>query len=301
MDKYGRSLKGQENKDKKDFDKYYEKDDKKKEDKVKPDDEEKSDSEAESANEAKDIGDSAAVKPVSLDRARGEVPSDYVSSSEDESSSESEAGSEDSDIESEESEVEIEDTKPQSGDSSKTLAVVNLDWDHVKSTDLMITFSSFVPSGGKIIKIAVYPSEFGKERLKREEMEGPPREIFKSKNSKKKSHDDDSDSDVDVRDLYEEGDAEDYDAKSLRRYQLDRLRYFYAVVYCNNVATAEAIYKNCDGTEFESTANMFDLRYVPDGMTFDDEARDECTSIPKNYQPSQFSTDALQHSKVKLA
>ena len=120
VDKYGRSLKGQENKDKKDFDKYYEKDDKKKEDKVKPDDEEKSDSEAESANEAKDIGDSAAVKPVSLDRARGEVPSDYVSSSEDESSSESEAGSEDSDIESEESEVEIEDTKPQSGDSSKT-------------------------------------------------------------------------------------------------------------------------------------------------------------------------------------
>lgn len=81
---------------------------------------------------------------------------------------------------------------------------------------------------------------------------------------------------------------------------MDRLRYYYAIVYCSDTTTSKAIYDNCDGTEYESTANMFDLRYVPDGMTFDDDVRDECSILPKNYRPHQFSTDALQHSSVKL-
>lgn len=103
--------------------------------------------------------------------------------------------------------------------------------------------------------------------------------------------------------LYEEEDADvDYDSKALRRYQLQRLRYYYAVVSCDSIATAKNIYDNCDGSEFESTANIFDLRYVPEGMDFDEEeSKDECTKIPANYKPnSTFITDALQHSKVKL-
>ncbi|GMF07332.1 unnamed protein product [Ambrosiozyma monospora] len=36
-------------------------------------------------------------------------------------------------------------------------------------------------------------------------------------------------------------------------------------------------------------------------MEFDDEPRDECSKVPANYKPSEFSTDALQHSKVKLS
>ncbi|SCW02290.1 LAFE_0F03180g1_1 [Lachancea fermentati] len=278
VDKYGRRIKNQDNKDERDFDKYFEKEE----------------------ESVEDEEEDPSTKVALLDRARGEVPSDYISSSDEETSSESSSDSEDSALESDESEVEIEDTKPATGDPTKTLAVVNLDWDHVRSEDLMITFGSFVPKGGKILSVAIYPSEFGKERMQREEVEGPPREIFKSKKGKK-SQANESDSDVELKDLYEEGDAEkDYDMKSLRRYQLERLRYYYAVVYCNNVATAQSIYKNCDGTEYESTANMFDLRYVPDGMNFDDEPRDTCEEIPKNYTPSQFSTDALQHSKVKL-
>lgn len=279
VDKYGRRLKDVDNKETKDFERYFEK-------------------EEESSSPSDEEGES--TKVTSLDRARGEVPSDYLSSSEEESSSESEEESENSELESEESDLEIEESKPPTGDATRMLAVVNLDWDHVKSTDLMVTFSSFVPKGGKILKIAIYPSEFGKERMQREEVEGPPRELFQGKKKKSQRKDGD-DSDVDIKDLYEEGDAEkDYDSKALRRYQLDRLRYYYAVVFCNNVETAEAIYQNCDGTEYESTANMFDLRYVPEGMDFSDEPKDECEDVPKNYKPAQFSTDALQHSNVKL-
>ncbi|CAI4057404.1 hypothetical protein SUVZ_02G4770 [Saccharomyces uvarum] len=282
VDKYGRRIKDAHNtKELEDFDKYFEK-------------------------EADNDEDTAADVKATVDRARGEVPNDYISSGDEFTSSDSESSGE-SEVESEEeSEVEAENAKPESGDASKTLAVVNLDWDHVKSEDLMITFSGFVPKGGKIERISVYPSEFGKERMQREEVEGPPKELFQRKKqdkASKKKNTDDSDSDIDIgiKDLYEEGDADkDVDSRALRQYQLDRLRYYYAVVDCSDISTARAIYENCDGTEYESTANMFDLRYVPDGMTFDDTARDACSTLPKNYRPHQFSTDALQHSNVKL-
>ncbi|CAL9735847.1 pre-rRNA-processing protein Esf1p [Monosporozyma servazzii] len=293
VDKYGRRIEdsGLNAKDSKDFDKYFEKDEENKEG---ADVEEKEEEQEE---------------VVVVDRARGEVPNDYVSSSDEFTSSDSESS--ESEVDSEEEEEDIENqSQPEVGEPSSTLAVVNLDWDHVKSSDLMITFTSFVPRGGKIEKICIFPSEFGKERMQREETEGPPRDIFQKKKSKKKSkgkkHSENSDeesdvSDVDINDLYEEGDAEkDVDTKALRQYQLERLRYYYAVVYCNNIDTARAIYENCDATEYESTANMFDIRYVPEGMEFDDEPRDQCDSLPKNYKPLNFSTDALQHSNVKL-
>ena len=67
-----------------------------------------------------------------------------------------------------------------------------------------------------------------------------------------------------------------------------RLRYYYAVVKCDSVETARLIYQNCDGTEYESTANIFDLRYVPDDMEFDDdEAKDTCSKIPLHTDQTQ--------------
>ncbi|KAH3900240.1 pre-rRNA-processing protein ESF1 SCDLUD_003211 [Saccharomycodes ludwigii] len=281
FDKYGRRIEDDNLVEKKDFDKYFEKDDDKRDD------------------DSEKIGDQINT----VDRARGEVPSDYMSSSDEVSSSESDddADSFMDDDDDDESEIELEESKPDECEPTKTIACVNMDWDHIRAADLMITFNSFVPKGGKIIKVVIYPSEFGRERMQREEVEGPPRELFKKKkNHSKKDREDNED--IDIKDLYDEGDAdEDYDIKTLRRYQLERLRYYYAIVYCNNVATAKAICDNCDHTEYEASSNMFDLRYVPDDMVFDnDTAKDECSEITKNYKPLDFTTDALQHSKVKL-
>ena len=324
VDKYGRRLKDTlENRDTEDFEKYFEKANEEESEEGEDAKVEESPSsslshdESQGSDEEHDEVDTSIAerKTTFIDRARGEVPDDYVDSSDEFTSSDSETSSEselDSDVESEEEGAEIDENQPKTGEPSSTLAVVNLDWDHVKSSDLMVTFSSFLPKGGVIERIAIYPSEFGKERMKREDVEGPPRELFQSGKKKKKHHqnhsknnttedNDENEPELDIEDLYEEGDAEkDYDKSALRRYQLERLRYYYAVVYCNNVETASSIYQNCDGTEYESTANMFDLRFVPEGMTFDDEPRDECTSLPKNYKPLTFSTDALQHSNVKL-
>ncbi|KAI3399675.1 hypothetical protein diail_6024 [Diaporthe ilicicola] len=203
----------------------------------------------------------------------------------------------------------------ETGDVTNRIAIVNIDWDNIKSIDLMALFKSFVPIGGRIKRVSIYPSEFGKERMQREELEGPPKEIFKkTKDADQESDDSEDDdenseheadeaedSDEEARqDLLKEGNDEDFDSDALRTYQLDRLRYYYAVMVCSDKNTAQKIYEATDGSEYLSSSNFLDLRFVPDDITFDDEPRDECENVPDNYKPVDFVTDALQHSKVKL-
>lgn len=203
------------------------------------------------------------------------------------------------------------------GEVSSRLAVVNLDWDNIRAADLMAVFSSFVPSSDRILNVAIYPSEFGRERMDREEMEGPPKEIFVKGESRDpadgllSSSEEGDQEEEDERDgaederimksIVKEDQGLDFNSAKLRRYQLERLRYYYAVLTCSSIFAAEMIYNAVDGTEYLTTANFFDLRYIPDETDFsDDKPRDECAQIPDSYRPNEFVTDALQHSKVRL-
>lgn len=123
------------------------------------------------------------------------------------------------------------------------LAVVNLDWDHVKASHLYKIFSSLVsttasnvpapvatPGGregvkrsrgavvvrGKLMDVRVYPSNFGKKRMAQEDKEGPPPELFREK--------DVEDERVTAEALIETNNGGDYDEAALRKYQLERLR-----------------------------------------------------------------------------
>ncbi|KAL8944320.1 MAG: hypothetical protein Q9216_000505 [Gyalolechia sp. 2 TL-2023] len=203
------------------------------------------------------------------------------------------------------------------GDVTSRLAVVNLDWDNIRAEDLMAVFSSFVQNTEQIKRISIYPSDFGKQRMEKEELEGPPKEIFTGRKdgtniertSEHSKADDENDEvfnteedDEDIkRSLLQEDTDQDFDSAKLRRYQLERLRYYYAVVVCSSSSVAQRIYEAVDGTEYLTTANFFDLRFIPDDVKFStDKPRDECTGIPDGYRPNEFVTDALQHSKVRL-
>ncbi|KAH9081903.1 hypothetical protein EDB83DRAFT_2503096 [Lactarius deliciosus] len=185
----------------------------------------------------------------------------------------------------------------ESSRGTRRIAVVDLDWDHVRATHLYKIFSSAISpiKSGKVCSVRIYPSKFGLERMAHEE-KGPPLELFKKKKVA------DYEEDVNERTIYETGDSGEYDEDALRKYQLERLRYYYAIVECDSVQLATHLYSELQGAELERSANVLNLSFVPDDMTFDEECRDQTTSTDEstNYQPLDFTTDALRHSKVKL-
>ncbi|KAF7886383.1 hypothetical protein EAF00_010486 [Botryotinia globosa] len=276
-------------------------------------DEEDEDSESDDENEGGEdvaVEDDEVVEKELRKAAAGYDPArgGGFSSSEDEDEDEDEDGGVDIEEEATFPDMQAEQQAVEMGEVSSRIAVVNLDWDNIRSVDLMAVFQSFVNPGGKIHKISIYQSEYGKERMEREELEGPPKEIFAKKHEEEDEDDSEDDSETDdeeleekiKKDLQKADDGHEFDGAALRQYQLERLRYFYAVVVCSDEKTAENIYQKCDGTEYLSSANFFDLRFIPDGTEFDDEPRDECEQVPAGYKPTEFVTDALQHSKVKL-
>lgn len=167
---------------------------------------------------------------------------------------------------------------------TRRLAVVNMDWDYVKAVDLYVLLSSDLPKGGQVLSVAIYPSEFGLKRMEEEAVHGPTA-LFDDEKEHGNGDDDD----------------DEIDNEKLRAYEKSRLRYYYAVVECESSATADHLYKIYDGVEFERTSNVLDLRFIPDSVEFKHPPRDAATEAPTNYEPLDYNTGALQHSKIHLS
>ncbi|RUS82405.1 hypothetical protein EGW08_009857 [Elysia chlorotica] len=194
-------------------------------------------------------------------------------------------------------------------DSTKRLAVCNMDWDFVKAQDLFVLFKSFVPDGGAVKSVSIYPSEFGKERMAEEALLGP-------KEMRKQHNGDVGDNTQDDRKGKKQKNAggdqqkakrlekhkENAQTEKLREYQLNRLRYYYAVVECDSVRTADNIYAECDGREYQLSSVRLDLRFIPDDMIFDDPPKESFTDQQgvADYEPSQFNSSALSQAKVEV-
>ncbi|KAL5752419.1 hypothetical protein ACOSP7_022605 [Xanthoceras sorbifolium] len=221
-----------------------------------------------------------------------EVASETDSETEAEAEAETEEEEEESTTDEEEVDIYQEDEGPEVEEEAiqeieketNRLAVVNMDWRHVKAVDLYVILSSFLPKGGQILSVAVYPSEFGIQRMKEEEVHGP---VGLFDDDSKESDDEDDDDEI--------------DEEKLRAYEKSRLRYYYAVVECDLIATADYLYKACDGIEFERSSNKLDLRFIPDTMEFKHPPRDVATEAPSNYGGLDFYTKALQHSNVHIS
>ena len=251
------------------------------------------------------------------------------------------------------------------------LAVCNLDWDHLGAVDLLALFESFVPAGGAVRRITVYPSDYGLERMAEEDRLGPRlwssaapaaggamgREGEGSEDGGSEDEDDeeeeedgdedgDAGSDASERlgsldggdggkrtkvglvfagsddELSEEeglpapligvraknsrtqvaagyGKTKDFDEEELRRYEMQRAKYYFAVVDCDSGATAGQLYGRVDGLEWEYSSSRVDLSFVPDDVDFGSrEARDSASSVPANYAAPAFVTSARQQTRV---
>ncbi|KVH92257.1 pre-rRNA-processing protein esf1 [Cynara cardunculus var. scolymus] len=192
-------------------------------------------------------------------------------------------------LEEENDALQLEENVPEIDKETHRLAVVNLDWNQVQAVDLFVVLSSFLPKSGQILSVSVYPSEFGLKRMEEEAVRGPVG-LFDDEDGKNTKNDDNDDSD----------DDSEIDNEKLRAYELSRLRYYFAVVVCDSIATADYLYKSCDGIEFERSSNRLDLRFIPDSMEFTHPARDVATGAPANYEGIDFQTRALQLSKIDL-
>ncbi|XP_052888099.1 ESF1 homolog [Anopheles moucheti] len=220
------------------------------------------------------------LKDLNVDFARGKGTLGSGSSSDDDSDAGEEEG-----VFIEHVWGELDADAERTDESTKRLAVCHMDWDRIRAVDVMVLLSSFLPPGSAIKSVTIYPSEYGKERMKEEEERGPQELTART-----------------VESSGEEDEDEEAQKERLREYQLNRLKYYYAVAECDSIATADKIYRECDGIEYESTANKLDLRFIPDEMEFDDEPKDHCSELPEvgKYVPRIYATTALHQAKVEL-
>ncbi|CAL1275705.1 unnamed protein product [Larinioides sclopetarius] len=170
----------------------------------------------------------------------------------------------------------------------KRLAVCNMDWDRIRADDLFTVFNSFKPASGTINSVKIYPSEFGLKRMETERLNGPPELV-------EETLEPEAEEKLDKK-------RAKFHREKLREYQLKRLQYYYAVVDCDSPETADHLYVELNGKEFESSSVRFDLRFVPDDTTFDHEPVSEAYKVPdpSEYRPRYFVSTALGQAKVDL-
>ncbi|KAG1793559.1 hypothetical protein EV424DRAFT_1354192 [Suillus variegatus] len=177
-----------------------------------------------------------------------------------------------------------EDNSEDAMEKTRRLAVVNLDWDHVRAAHLYKIFSSLVSPAAPATLPMPVPMQ--------------PKDEKSLQNTKSAKATITRGRVLSVR-VYPNG--ADYDEDALRKYQLERLRYYYAIVECDTTEAAVHIYNELEVTELERSANVFNLSFVPDEMAFDEEYRDEATDDPgTRYRAVEFVTDTITVKKKEI-
>jgi len=210
------------------------------------------------------------------------------------SSEEHEGEQVESDVEKEVKPARVEDKEEKEdipmGEATARIAVQNLDWARLRAQDIFAALLSFIPPGGKLLKVRVFQSLLGEEQMEKEERYGPQ---IKGVKAKAVPIDEPTD-------FENPGEGAEFDLEKVRKYEMRKLKFYFAVAHFDSVETADKVYNECDGMEFEKSSSCFDLRFVPDDVAIDRPLRDEAEGISEDYEAPLFVTKALQSSKVEI-
>eukprot|EP00397_Hematodinium_sp_SG-2012_P028572 GEMP01030094.1.p1 GENE.GEMP01030094.1~~GEMP01030094.1.p1 ORF type:complete len:530 (+),score=172.81 GEMP01030094.1:163-1752(+) len=196
----------------------------------------------------------------------------------------SEVSSESSDSDSEE--VRIDDTvweapdcnAPRSDESSMRLALMGLDWESIGAEDVLSVCQSAARKPEDVIKVMIFPSEIGLKMLEKEATEGPQ---FQASTEEE----------------------EENPEEAIRKYNLERSTYYYAVAFCENVKVAEYLYDELDGLGVPPlcAGRPLDVRFIPDDLEFPHAHTSEATKVSKTFEAANeeaHARDGLAHSKA---
>ena len=197
------------------------------------------------------------------------------------------------------------------GEETKRLAIQNLDWENIHAVDLFMILNSFCTGTQKVTKVEIYPSEFGIKEMEKENLNGPDEQIYnkdykpknKKNNNENKKIENEEDENSNENSFDSSENSEGYDPIELRKYELKKLKYYYAVIYCDSIQTASKLYSECDGKEIERTQCFMDMRFIPDSLIkFPFPPKEICDHLPvnKEYVQNFRPNNALQDTKVKL-
>ena len=202
----------------------------------------------------------------------------------------------------EEAQKEENEEKIPMGQETSRIAIQNIDWTNIHALDLYVLLNSFCKGSQKVLKVEIYPSEYGMKEMAKENEQGPDKEIFNTeaivKTGEEKEEEEEEEDDDEIN-----SSNEGFDPVELRKYELKKLKYYYAIAYCDSVETANMLYNECDGLEIERTQSFMDMRFVPDELKeFPYKPKEVCDHMPANkeYVQEFKPNSALQDTKVKL-
>ena len=159
-------------------------------------------------------------------------------------------------------------------EATHRLCLKHMQWDKVTPRDIYVLASSFVPANGTLRRVTIYPSEEGVAKLPQDERAGPSvigdLDSLAEKDGVTEWPGEGRGKGVPVEDL--EADLSLPKAKRLnmcRRYEIERLGFFYAILDFDSSDSANAVYEAIDGNEYESSGCRIDLYFVEDARQVD--------------------------------
>ncbi|KAM3186240.1 hypothetical protein ACTXT7_004736 [Hymenolepis weldensis] len=245
--------------------------------------------------------------------------SDSISEEEESSDSESDSSEMGDELDPEERLVDLQDADwfelvkdaEPIEEETRRLAVLHFDWDNSNAETIFMALESFLPAGSTLEKVTIYPSEYGMKKMEKEEKQGP-KDIWENSDAEEEDKEEEA---KDPRNPLEM-DADEKRAWSvtsvkvrrrLRQYQIQRLKHYYAIAEFDSKETAAAVYQACNDVEFADTGIRFDLRFVPDDMTFSvpsewAHAVSECCEVNRlKYKPRTVENTALHSTRISLS